>query len=140
MGASHRLFYGAEIEIWHGDTRQYLQHFPVHGYLSSVDYEIHLGLGLDSIANFKVHLANGQCYENKIIKPNKTILLKEEMFRACVHQKELDKPVAWQFQDNSDKISPPFKHQESEFNDFECISNNTYSKILRQRQRNAIPL
>jgi len=114
-----KQIYGAEIELWHGDIHQYLQHYPVHGYLSSVDHEFHFGLGADSTAQIRVKMPDGRCYEDEIGPLNTTVDLKEEMFQLCTHEHDTAESKPTDFVDASERIVPPFKHQESEFNDFE---------------------
>ena len=36
---------GAEVTLFYSDTLQTIQQYPVRGYISSVDYTLHFGLG-----------------------------------------------------------------------------------------------
>jgi hypothetical protein len=119
------LQYGAKIHLYHGDKYQFKEFYPVHGYLSSLPHEVHFGLGQDTMATVQIQYPGGGCGNYYNLAADSSYFLSFQEHDSCelaeISQKlNIFQPVR-QF------ISPPFKHQENEFNDFE------YQPLIRKK-------
>ena len=109
---------GTKINIYHNDQSQYYQHFLVRGYLSSIDPEIHFGLGQDTIIDsLEITWPDGTFNILRNISTNQTLLVergvgKEEVLASESVQTKL-------FNEISEELSLNYKHEERKFDDFE---------------------
>lgn len=105
---------GVKVKVWVGEKMQLFEHFPVRGYLSSVEKGILIGLGknqkVDSIQ--VIWGKNGQETRYKVAV-NQTLTFKAAQAGSVVAQKIAANPI----------FSPldqvlPYQHRESDFIDF----------------------
>jgi hypothetical protein len=123
--------FGTRIEIHHGETHQYIQYHPVHGYLSSFYGDIHFGLGPDTIVNISVQFPNDAYMNLTEISANQTLVLNmTQIDSGLIKQKEIPLSKNY-FAPVSERIKPSFKHEESVVNDFEVqpLVRRKYSQM-----------
>jgi hypothetical protein len=123
--------FGTRIEIHHGETHQYIQYHPVHGYLSSFYGDIHFGLGPDTIVNISVQFPNDAYMNLTEISANQTLVLNmTQIDSGLIKQKEIPLSKNY-FAPVSERIKPSFKHEESDVNDFEVqpLVRRKYSQM-----------
>ncbi len=71
--------YGARVSIRTGDRQQMLEHYPVRGYLGSVDQTLHFGLGAaSSVDEITVRWPDGKVQTVKNIAANQTLKLSQK--------------------------------------------------------------
>jgi len=65
---------GAQVDVFCGGERFYAELYPVRGYLSSVDYKIHIGLGTHKkIDSVKITWPSGEWSSHKNILINSQV-------------------------------------------------------------------
>jgi enediyne biosynthesis protein E4 len=109
---------GAKLFIYYGKEKQYYEHSPYRGYLSSVEDIAHFGLGSNSkVDSLVVYWLDGSYQKIENIKINSVLTLKQ----AEANQKKKYSPVKVQnvlFQEISSKSGIKYKHAEADKIDF----------------------
>jgi enediyne biosynthesis protein E4 len=107
---------GTKVSIIHNETSQFYQHYLVRGYLSSLDPEIHFGLGSDSIINKIEVLWPDGTYENLVnVDANQTIVFDKNMNDDSPKRIENSK----YFHETTSNHLLRHRHFENVFDDFE---------------------
>jgi enediyne biosynthesis protein E4 len=107
---------GTKVELFSQGTYQYHEHFPVRGYISSVEPIVHFGLGkLSAIDSVKITWPDGRISLVKSPQVNQLIVteIKDSVPRRSgmeIHRAD------YLFEDASDLIK--FRHQEEDYVDF----------------------
>jgi len=110
---------GAKVSVTSGDYTQVLEQYPTRGYLSSVSFKLHFGLGeWDLPNNVQITWSDGKQQVLKNIEANQQL---------TIDYQEATKPILAAvtttvedrlFEDVSRKVSIGYKHQENVFDDF----------------------
>lgn len=117
--AQEKQVYGTKVRLRHGENDQYIQYYPVHGYLSSMDMPLHFGLGEDTLATLRVMFPDSTCLEMSNLAANQLIEITNGQSVVCDSAKKVDQTTGIYFEDISQNIDPIFEHSELAFNDFE---------------------
>ncbi|WP_031425286.1 VCBS repeat-containing protein [Flavimarina sp. Hel_I_48] len=108
---------GAQISLYYGDTIQKANQYPVRGYLSSVDYKLHFGLGnrknMDSI---RIDWPDGKSEKLYGIVSNQQLILNYKDAETFTNKKPERKNTLLKNVEN--KLST-IKHTENNFVDFQ---------------------
>lgn len=119
IGSEHnRDGIGTKITLKYDGQVQYYEHFPYRGYLSSVDPNIHFGLGLkESVDTLLVEWPGGSKQLMKAVPANQLLTLK---FEESEHerQKEEKAPADRVFQQVSGGALDEYRHFDRNFMDF----------------------
>ena len=108
---------GAKVHLYTNDQVLYAEQNPIHGFQSSVDYNLHFGLNetviVDSIV---VTWPSDKVSILKDVPVNQTIKISEK--EALISKSEFDMPTPSIFEEY---LNPDleFRHVENEYNDFE---------------------
>lgn len=121
---------GASIHLFYAGQQQYYEHFPVRGYLSMVDPQIHFGVGgIATIDSLIIVWPDGKEQLLQNVKTNQLLTLhashaREEKATYKKHDKEQ------LFVDVSNTKGLVYKHTEKEFIDykFQPLIPHQYSK------------
>lgn len=108
---------GAEINIYYNNQRQYYEHYPTRGFLSTQDYKVHFGLGENTkIDSLIVRWANKKGQKLYNIASNQLLTLKQgdavDFIKSSTVEKEL------LFKKSNEQLGIDYVHKEVEFNDF----------------------
>ena len=105
--------YNAEVTIYHGNSKQTVEKQPVRGFLSSVEQDLHFGLGkINKIDSLHVDWKNGKITTLRDINSNQ--VLKVDINNASPLTKNHGKETI--FEKSNSKIN--FVHKENEFDDY----------------------
>jgi hypothetical protein len=108
---------GAKLTLYNGEKKQFLEQNPIRGYLSSVDYRLHFGIGdariIDSI---KVVWPDLKMQVLKMVQPNRLISLNYRDAQLSEDSMQKNFPVL--FANKDEQFQPGFKHNENSFFDF----------------------
>jgi hypothetical protein len=110
---------GAKIRLYYKGTQQYYEHFPVRGFQSMVDPEIHFGLGsVEEIDSLYVWWPDGK--EQYLYQIQADQILPLEYSEAKFSVKNERKKITSEklFTEVSDERGIVFYHKEREFIDF----------------------
>lgn len=110
--------FGAIIEFQNQHEKVYYEHTPYRGYLSSVEPIAHFGLGkAKEIGEMRITWQNGKVQILKNVKANQVITVDEKNATIAA---SLENPIAQNllFKDITDDMNIGFRHQESDFIDF----------------------
>jgi hypothetical protein len=109
---------GAKISVVSDGQRQYLEQYPVRGFMSSVTGALHVGLGKISIIDtLEICWINGNREMLTGIPVNQTLTLKQADAKPNVQKSVL--PTAAIMEEVSHRLGIDFVHQELVFNDFQ---------------------
>src|SRR5947199_274902 len=76
--------YGAQVTIYTGPTRQYLEFNPSRGYLSTVEPFLHFGLGaLRTVDSAAVHWPDGACHLLRHVAANQVLTVDHRDAKPC---------------------------------------------------------
>ncbi len=107
---------GAKVWVTTGDGIQVLEQYPTRGYLSSVSFKLHFGLGeSDEINQVAVTWPDGKQQVLKNVEANQHLI---------INYTEATKPVVAEVSENklftnvSSEVNIGFYHQENTFDDF----------------------
>lgn len=118
---------GATVKVWTQGKAQLYEHFPVRGYLSSVETGVLIGLGknktIDSIQVFWGKDLQETRYK---VAANQNLIVKQADAKPKVNSAA---PTAKIFEPLPQLL--PFQHQQSDFNDF----NQTFA-LHKMRSKN----
>lgn len=109
---------GAIVEINSAENKIYYEHNPYRGYLSSVEPIAHLGLGkAQNIPELKITWQSGKVQILKNLKANQVLTVDEKNATIPINRLENEsvKPL---FNDITDILNIPYKHEETDFIDF----------------------
>ena len=77
--------YGAQMTIYTGPTRQYLEFNPTRGYLSTVEPFLHFGLGaLRTVDSAVVHWPDGACHVLRHVAANQVLTVDHRDAKPCL--------------------------------------------------------
>ena len=117
---------GASLSLYAGGQVQFLEQEPVRGYLSSVDYRPHFGMGAAAVADsLKIVWAGGKTQVLKDIRADQFITLYQR--DAGFPGVAPEKPGVKEFTDVTAALHSPFRHSESYFFDF------AYQRLMPQK-------
>lgn len=109
---------GVKIEIKSKSGKQYYQHFLSRGFESSIDPNIHFGLGKDSIIeSVKIIWPDNTSQTLVNIKANQLVEINKKDAILKKYQDNLNKKKKW-FSDVTDALNVNYKHVEDNFVDF----------------------
>lgn len=111
---------GANVTCKIGDGILFQEHMPMRGFQSSVDYRMHLGLGANArVDSLLVRWPNGRYTLLTDVATDTLLQLQQVDARwdeaPMQLLAEFDSPL---FAEQSLTLSPPFRHKENEFIDF----------------------
>lgn len=117
---------GAKVWVYAGSKQQFAEQNPVRGYMSSVDKNLHFGLGsLTKLDSIVVVWNNGKKQTIKNVAANQQLLLEQK------HALEISAPIstltASLFTDVSKEWQLDYTHAETYFNDFD------FQRLLPQK-------
>jgi len=114
----NRLAIGARVELYQGARMQYKELYPTRGFMSSVDYSLHFGLGGNRVDSIRIVWPGNR---TKIIKDDipvgKVLEIQEEDSTSIDHlspysnAKSLFKPV-------EDNLGISYVHTKNDFSDY----------------------
>ena len=108
--------FGAKVTVYAGNETQVQEYQPVKGYMSSVDPRLHFGLGVHTkIDSLHILWPSGKHSSYKNIPSNQVLSPKEKEVTSSAILPSLSTP----YFTGSPAINFPFKHQESDFVDFD---------------------
>jgi hypothetical protein len=107
--------FGAKVRIYYDGKLSYADHTPFRGYLSTVESDLHFGIGATTqIDSIRVDWLSGNTTLISSVKPNQTLLIKEtESQRRILNKKPEPNLFA-----SADSIFSDFKHREDDYIDF----------------------
>jgi len=80
----NREGYGAQVTLYTGPTRQYLEFNPSRGYLSTVEPFLHFGLGaLRTVDSAAVHWPDGTCHLLRHVAANEVLTVDHRDAKPC---------------------------------------------------------
>ena len=110
---------GAKIEIKTPSTKQYYQHYLSRGYESSIDPNIHFGLGKDSIIeSLQIQWSDDSFQILEHVKANQALVLDQKDAEVTSTKFVETKPKHTLFNDVTDSLGISFRHQEDNVVDF----------------------
>jgi len=114
-------YLGCKITVTSKSGSQYSQAYPVRGYLATMDKTVHFGLGSDTIIQeLKIMFPSENCLSWHQLGSNQTITIHNVPNEKCKSNIRNNPSDAVLFEDVSDMILPPYKHQETDANDFQA--------------------
>src|SRR5690606_6392190 len=81
---------GATIKVYHGGKFQYYEHYPSRGYLSTMDFRVHIGLGkYTSVDSIVVSWPDNSISVLNQVKANQVVTIEQKNanLRAKIEQK-----------------------------------------------------
>ena len=118
---------GAQVKVWMEGKVQLFEHFPVHGYLSSVEKGILIGLGKKQTVDSIQVIWGKNLQETRYqVAVNQTLTFKTSQSKPLVAQKNAANPI---FSSQDQVLS--YQHHESDFIDF----NETFT-LHKMRSKN----
>ncbi|MEM1324951.1 MAG: VCBS repeat-containing protein [Bacteroidota bacterium] len=111
---------GSRVTIFYGDTLQTLEHMPMRGFQSSMDYVVHFGLGeTHMVERVLIDWADGKQTTLDNIAANQRLELHQNEGTAVAAATFRDFQATPLFTDVSNDINIDFEHQENRFSDFD---------------------
>lgn len=108
---------GAKVSIYQGNTMQFVEHAPVRGFSSSVDYRLHFGVGnTDKIDSLIIQWPDNKVQTLKSVKTNQLLTLKHEDAKGFRTKHETINATL--FKDVTAEAGIEFKHAETDYFDF----------------------
>lgn len=109
---------GAKVNVYYGDQLQSQTLRPTRGYLSSMDYNLHFGLGiLSKVDSIEVTWPDGKESLLYTPKTNKLITLNYQKSKAPAETDASSQPTV--FQNITAEAELKYTHYDALFNDFE---------------------
>ena len=109
----NRFGIGAKIKVYTGDKEIYYEQIPTRGWLSSVDYIVHIGLGdITAIDSVSVRWPGGKEQTMRSVLTNQTLVVNERESVLNPPKKMLTGDVAL-LSGEDQRI--PFRHRENDF-------------------------
>lgn len=106
---------GARVQVKTGDLIQTVEHYLTRGYLSSVENNIHIGVGTSTtIDQITVHWSDGKVSELKDIEVNKIVKIEQANATKSNLPAYKKRPSLVTI-----KEALPFTHEENSYDDFE---------------------
>jgi len=113
---------GSKIYLYIGESVQYLENMPIHGYQSTVTSNLHFGLnGNDFADSIRVEWPGGKVSLLKKVKANQTIVISESMDKQS-SKKSVSPSAVFSVVESL----VPFEHREYGSNDFKRQPLLTY--------------
>lgn len=108
---------GAEVEVIHGDTTQYRQKYRTRGYQSSVEGEMHFGLGSTEVVDtLRVTWHNGNVQLQTSVSANQVVAVSHDpSSQAPPPDTTATTPL---FTEVTDSLGLDYQHKENRFDDF----------------------
>ena len=127
---------GAKIWVFQNGNNQYFEYAPYRGYKSTVDRDIHVGIGSDpGVDSLIVQWPDGMVQQMGDIQNNSTILVPKlktgKFYNTSYISQFASKQEQLVFQDITDSLKLKIKHSETVFND---IRRNP--SLLRNQSKN----
>ncbi len=109
---------GTKIKLTHAGGIQYQEHAPYKGYLSTVEQQIHFGLGHTThVDSMEITWPDGN-YQLLTNVPSDTLILIDYHNAQRTHKSVRKMPPNAFFEERSDSLGIHFLHHETDFNDF----------------------
>ncbi|MCF2498497.1 FG-GAP-like repeat-containing protein [Dyadobacter chenhuakuii] len=111
---------GAIAEIMYADTvRQISENSPYRGYLSTIEPNVHFGLGTTrKVDHVKVTWPGGKSQIMKDVKANQVLTFNEADAKNIIESHQNENSETSLFTDITSKINLPYRHQETDVIDF----------------------
>jgi hypothetical protein len=110
---------GARVSISVGGQKQYLEQYPVRGFMSSVSQMLHFGLGANkAIDTLEINWAGGKRQVLTNVLTNQTLTLKETD-ATPFSLPQTNAPQATLLKEITGQYGLDFVHQETLFNDYQ---------------------
>ena len=119
-GSGNNTFgYGAKLTIYTKDNRQLLEQSPTRGFESSVDPQLNIGLGNNSVAD-SIHIQWPDNREQTLrnIKADAVVQLNQQDAMPATPAR-ITKPAAWYDNITAQTFTGSILHHENEYNDFD---------------------
>ncbi|MFL5617298.1 MAG: VCBS repeat-containing protein, partial [Gemmatimonadaceae bacterium] len=108
---------GAQVSLFAGGTRQYLEQNPVRGYVSSVDPVLHFGLGAAAhVDSIEVRWLDGACQRLGPVDADRLVKVDRRDAGACPPPAAVPDERLFHLATGTDAL--PFVHVAREFPDF----------------------
>ena len=113
----NRFGIGAKVQLLAGDQLQIQENFPTRGYQSSIEPQVHFGLGgSENVSSIEVVWPDGKSQTIQNIKVNQTLTIDyKNATRRSGNKKQSGSSY---FNDISEDLSIEFKHKENDYDDF----------------------
>jgi enediyne biosynthesis protein E4 len=108
---------GSKFTLRSAGQEQYIELFPVRGYLSCMDRKVHFGLGADTlVTELRIEFPDGSCAVLHDLKANQHLHLPPPG-EVCPEREPapVRKPL---FAEDNERLIPGFRHVENDYNDF----------------------
>jgi YD repeat-containing protein len=110
---------GTKITLWSGGKIQYYEHFPIRGFQSMVDPQIHFGLGENrSIDSLYVWWPDGKEQTLQNIETNQILTIRYQL-ASSDENPGIKSTVRKLFINQTEKTNISYKHSERQFTDFD---------------------
>lgn len=115
---------GANITLKYGNQSQFLEHMPMRGFQSSMEYRPHFGLGIvEKVDSVIVQWVDGRQTVLTNVKANQTLELKQSEAQVVkdsfVGPLPLLEEKKYLFEAVSNQLGIDFEHRENRFSDFD---------------------
>ncbi len=125
--AGNTMGLGAKVSIYYNGLKQMIEQNPARGYLSTVSYNLHVGLGnANKIDSLSIEWISGKKQKLYSINSNQLVKLNEQ--DAVYIKEKLTPSINW-FSETTPIIN--YEHKETELNDF-----NRQSLLISQLSHN----
>jgi len=109
--------HGAKVVLYHGDSIQYLECSPYRGYQSTVESELHFGLGkLTTVDSVSMQWPDGKQQTIRSVKADQVLPLRYVDARPAPQVRSSNAPPLFSRVDQERGIH--YRHQETEYADF----------------------
>jgi len=111
---ANRFGIGAKVMVYAGDKRIFYEQVPTRGWLSSVDYLMHIGLGnLDRVDSISFQWPDNKSQTLKSVRANQTIVVKEA--DAITQGQKGEQDTAHSLSLLTERQDITFRHKENSF-------------------------
>ncbi len=115
---ANRKGVGATVTVFHSSGQTYYEHFPTRGFLSSVDYRVHLGLGSeDQLDSLKIRWPDGRQQVLTSVVPDQRLTLRHVDAELPAPSLRAQVPPLL-FSEVTKRYGLTYEHQDQETNDF----------------------
>lgn len=122
--------FGAKIEIRYGGKKQFIEHSPYRGYVSTVEPTLHFGLGpVKQVDQVRVTWPDGKISAFTNVPANQLVTVNYR--QATPAKKPLNKPVTPLFEEYTAASGIQYVHQENAYVDFknQVLLPQQYSRL-----------
>jgi hypothetical protein len=125
--ATNKEGFGTKATVYTGTSEQFLEQYPVRGFLSSSDQRIHFGFGKQKPDSIMVTWPDGKM-QTLVNPPIDTFLVINK--KEAVYKRSSAADTATLFSDITRQLNLPYKHSESFFYDygFQTLLPQKYSQ------------